>query len=122
MKALETAANYLAADTENTMAEQVALIVAHPQQNDLIDHVDGVTVWEKVEHSFTCKEFLESIGYLQPYHVTVNWCTTAGNPATKTATVMAQNESMALTHLTEVVRLYRRCMKINGGSAVKASK
>jgi len=58
------ASEYLAGD-ENTNA-MVDKIIEHTNNgcgSDLIDYIDGVTVWEKVEFTFTCREFLELIGY-----------------------------------------------------------
>ena len=43
----------------------VDLIKNNPDQNQLIDYIDGVDVWEKVEFEFTCKEFIENIGYVK---------------------------------------------------------
>lgn len=47
----------------NDNIKQVKLIVAHENENDLIDWVDGVEVCERFESSFTCETFLEQIGY-----------------------------------------------------------
>lgn len=55
------AESLLCGDTEYTIVEQVKFIREHEDQTDLIDYVEGVTVWEKVEFSFTCKGFLELI-------------------------------------------------------------
>ena len=58
---VKVAGHFLCSDTEHTIAEQIKLIREHEDQTDLIDYVEGVTVWEKVEFSFTCKGFLELI-------------------------------------------------------------
>jgi hypothetical protein len=61
-KAFEKAGEYLCEGDINT-PHQLSNIVNHKDQSDLIDNVEGVVVWEKVELEFTCKEFLELIGY-----------------------------------------------------------
>lgn len=38
-------------------------IESNEDQDILIDFLEGVDVWEKVEWEFTCKEFLEVIGW-----------------------------------------------------------
>jgi len=55
------AGEYLSANAENDIPTMVKLIKENPNQNQLIDYVDGVDVWEKVEFEFTCKEFLKLI-------------------------------------------------------------
>lgn len=42
----------------------IKAIINHKDKNDLIDYVDGVEVWQKVEFCFTCKDFLEAINYI----------------------------------------------------------
>lgn len=59
---IKYAEGYLAGDGDTEDA--IKAIIAHEDQDDLIDNVDGVDVWEKVEYSFTCKDFLESINYI----------------------------------------------------------
>lgn len=44
-----------------TLGQAVAAIETHQDQNALIDHIDGVVVWEKAEMEFTCDEFLSEI-------------------------------------------------------------
>lgn len=60
----ENARHYLCESDELTIEEQVKLIEkqAEIDGNQMIDHVDDVIVWEKVEWSFTCDGFLEQIG------------------------------------------------------------
>jgi hypothetical protein len=60
---LEKAGIYLSVDDEDDLIYMVKQIVAHENQDELIDYIDGVVVWEKMELEFTCKEFLEQIGY-----------------------------------------------------------
>ena len=60
-KEIIIAGGYLSAGAENDIPTMVKLIKENPNQNQLIDYVDGVDVWEKVEFEFTCKEFLKLI-------------------------------------------------------------
>ena len=60
--AYEHAGNYLS-DGELTTEQMVEAIAKHENQADLIDDVEGVVVWEKVERTFDCEEFLDLIGY-----------------------------------------------------------
>jgi hypothetical protein len=57
------AGSYLSAGAENDVETMVELIKNNADQNQLIDYVDGVDVWEKVEFEFTCNAFLKLIGY-----------------------------------------------------------
>lgn len=63
-EAIKLAENYLYSDEENniSIADMVKLISEHSNQDELIDYVDGVQVWQKIELEFTCKEFLKEIG------------------------------------------------------------
>jgi hypothetical protein len=56
------------------------------------------------------------------YWCQVDWCSTAGNPLTKQATIVAYSPGQALDILTEMVRKKKNCMKINGGSAALMNK
>lgn len=60
-KAVEQALNYLS-DGDLTSAEMVQAILDHENPTDLIDNVEGVVVWQKVEYSLTCEEFINIIG------------------------------------------------------------
>ncbi len=60
--AYEKAGSYLS-DGEISLEEMVEAIAKHSDQNDLIDNVEGVVVWFKVENRFTCDEFLNLIEY-----------------------------------------------------------
>jgi hypothetical protein len=60
--AIELAMHYLC-DGDISTEEMVEAIANHEDQKDLIDNVEGVVVWEKVELSFTCEDFLREIGY-----------------------------------------------------------
>lgn len=63
-KACKKAGHYLCSDSEisQSIENQVQRIIDHPNQDDLIDDVLFVTVWEKVDYTYTCKEFLNLIG------------------------------------------------------------
>jgi len=64
--AVEAASHYLSvADlsvADLSIAEQIEAIKNHSDMDDYIDNVEGVLVWEKVEYTFTCEEFLDLIG------------------------------------------------------------
>jgi hypothetical protein len=57
------AEHYLCDDDDMSTLEMIEAIADHEDQSDLIDNVEGVVVWEKVEGSITCQDFLEMIGY-----------------------------------------------------------
>lgn len=61
-KAIELASHYLC-DGELSTREMIEAIANHEDQSDMIDNVEGVVVWEKVEYSFTCEDFLSEIGW-----------------------------------------------------------
>ena len=61
---IERASHYLC-DGDLTTEEMVDAIANHEDQYDMIDNVEGVKVWEKVEYSFTCDDFLQEIGYVE---------------------------------------------------------
>ena len=60
---IERASHYLCDADDITIADQLALIDAQAEIDDtvMLDHVEGVIVWEKVEFSFTVGEFLDEI-------------------------------------------------------------
>lgn len=60
MKNLELA-NKVISYSENGIEATIQLIENHIEQDELIDYVDGLTVSENFEFTFTCKEFLEFI-------------------------------------------------------------
>ena len=61
----ESNAEHYLCDSDESVYDQVLNIAEHAEEHgeDMIDSVDGVFVWEKVENKFTCDEFLELIGY-----------------------------------------------------------
>jgi antitoxin component of RelBE/YafQ-DinJ toxin-antitoxin module len=69
-KAVEEASHYLCFFDDEETGEEVSIktqlerIAAHPDQDDFIDNVEGVMVWEKVEYSFTCDQFLDQVGWV----------------------------------------------------------
>ncbi len=62
-KAIELAGHYLCEPDDMTIEEAIEAIANHPDQRDMIDNVEGVIVWEKVEYAFTCEDFLNEIGW-----------------------------------------------------------
>jgi hypothetical protein len=52
----------LLSDGDLTTAEMVQAILDHEDPTDLIDNVEGVVVWQKVENSLSCEEFINIIG------------------------------------------------------------
>jgi hypothetical protein len=60
---IEKAGQLLSAETDEEIVEMINIIKDTPEQETIIDYIDGVNVWQKVEYEFNCKEFLEAIGY-----------------------------------------------------------
>ena len=60
---IEKAGQFLSADTDENIERMINLITNHENENDLIEMVDDVNVWQPFEFSLTCKEFLDGIGY-----------------------------------------------------------
>ncbi len=60
---LNKATKYLIYSDENELISMVKAIINHEDENELIDYIDEVQVWEKVELTFTCKQFCEEIDY-----------------------------------------------------------
>ncbi len=60
---LEKAGEYLVPDDEKSVEDMVkAIIEAHKTKPmELIDYVEGVCVWEKLEFALSCSEFLDLI-------------------------------------------------------------
>jgi hypothetical protein len=46
---------------ELTIDKQVEAIENHPNKTDFIDNVEGVCVWQPLENTFTCGQFLRMI-------------------------------------------------------------
>ena len=61
-KVIERASHYLSCD-DNSVEKQIELIAEHSYELGYIDEVEGVTAWSPVVYHFTCKDFLEHIGY-----------------------------------------------------------
>ena len=60
-KEVENALHYLSDGDELSSKQMIEAIRNWPDQHDLIDNVDGVVVWEPLEHTFTCMAFLDLI-------------------------------------------------------------
>ena len=65
IRVLEKAKQYLCADNDRDLISQFTNIVYNINQDELIDYVDEVVVWSKVEFDFTCKDFLNEVGYIK---------------------------------------------------------
>ena len=65
VKVLEKAKQYLCADNDKDLISQFTNILYNLDQHELIDYVDEVVVWSKVEFEFTCMEFLKVVGYIK---------------------------------------------------------
>jgi hypothetical protein len=61
-KMVENASHYLS-DGDISTREMVERIMEHSEENgdDYIDNVEGVVVWQKLEWSITCNDFMEMI-------------------------------------------------------------
>jgi hypothetical protein len=57
---VENAQRYLC-NGELTIAKQVEAIENHANKTDLIDNVEGVCVWQPLENTFTCGQFIKMI-------------------------------------------------------------
>lgn len=57
---VDKAAQILVADGDKEIKKMIKLVEA-ADEDELIDYIDGVEVWEKVEFSFTVKSFLQEI-------------------------------------------------------------
>ena len=60
-KMVENASHYLSDDDEISTREMIKRIMEHEDENDYIDNVDGVVVWQPLEYKFTCSDFLDMI-------------------------------------------------------------
>lgn len=60
---IERASHLLCTDDDTTIDDQLALIDVQAKIDDsvMLDDVEGVIVWQKVEWSFTVREFLDEI-------------------------------------------------------------
>jgi len=58
---IKKAKNYLVGDeyTDSEILMVIGNIRDNADQTMMIDYVDGVNVWEKLEYSLSCKEFLK---------------------------------------------------------------
>ena len=65
IRVLEKVRQYLCADNDRDLISQFTNIVYNINQDELIDYVDEVVVWSKVEFEFTCKDFLNEVGYIK---------------------------------------------------------
>ena len=62
---LQKARQYLCTNDDKDLLNQFGSIVNNINQDELIDYVDEVVVWSKLELEFTCKQFLNEVGYIK---------------------------------------------------------
>jgi hypothetical protein len=62
---LQKSRQYLCANDDRDLLNQFGSIVNNVNQDELIDYVDEVVVWSKLELEFTCKQFLNEVGYIK---------------------------------------------------------
>lgn len=68
---IERASHYLSGcSSDEEIATMVDLIAKNEDENEIIDYIEGVIVWEKVEYSFTCEQFLDEIGFTGDFYKT----------------------------------------------------
>lgn len=61
---IEKAGQFLSADNDEAIERMILLIANHENKDDLIEMVDDdIDVWQPLEFSLSCKEFLDGIGY-----------------------------------------------------------
>lgn len=54
-------------DTDQDVVDAVKAVLGHPNQDQYVDWVDGIIVWDKVSNTFTCEEFLDEIEYYEGF-------------------------------------------------------
>lgn len=67
-KMIEKASHLLSASDDDELVEMIKLIAENEDENEIIDYIDGVTAWEKVEYSFTCEQFCFEIGFSNAFY------------------------------------------------------
>jgi len=60
---LSKAGMFLSFSDDDELLAMVKAIINHEDENEMIDYIDDVCVWEKVEFSFTVGDFCEQVGY-----------------------------------------------------------
>ena len=63
IKLLEKARQLLYASDDIELLMMVKAIINHEDENEIIDYIDEVVTWEKVEFSFTAEQFCQEVGY-----------------------------------------------------------
>ena len=59
----EEATHYLCDDDEGLTIREMVDAIAEAEDNEMIDNIEGVLVWEPLENRFTVSQFLDLIGY-----------------------------------------------------------
>jgi hypothetical protein len=60
-KMVENARQFLVADSDEDIQRMINLIENYSDETQTIDFIEGVDVWEKVQYSFNCKDFMFQI-------------------------------------------------------------
>jgi hypothetical protein len=58
---VKNAKHYLSANTDKELRKMIRNIMDCEDGTQLIDYIDGVVVWEKIEYSFSVDAFIEHI-------------------------------------------------------------
>jgi hypothetical protein len=58
---VKNARHYLCADSDKELRKMIRNIMDCEDGTQLIDYIDGVVVWEKIEYSFSVDAFIEHI-------------------------------------------------------------
>jgi len=58
---ISLAGEILSADDDTEVEKMIKLILKSKDQNNFIDNVNGVEVWDKVQYEFSVKDFLNYI-------------------------------------------------------------
>jgi hypothetical protein len=54
-------------DTDQDVVDAVKAVLSHPNQDQYVDWVDGIIVWDKISNTFTCEEFLDEVEYYEGF-------------------------------------------------------
>ena len=63
LKGIKVAKGYLHYESKEDLVTMIKAIINHKVENELIDNVKGVKVWEGVKLEFTVKQFCEFLEY-----------------------------------------------------------
>ncbi len=54
-------------ETDQDVVEAIRAIVNHPDQDQYVDWVEDIVVWDKLSNTYTCEEFLDEIDYYEGF-------------------------------------------------------